>query len=600
MVRKISNGIIDFVNNFIFLIKFIYSINKCFLFWCFFSMVVKAVEPFILITFSKLIFDELTQSGQFEKLIQYICFMGGSMLGIRGLITFLNAKLDVLTNMLQYRIDEQVNCNMMGIDFHYLEQSELRDTFQRVKQNSKNTINAIFTMVNIMSCIFIILGTVAIITVLDVVVIALIALTLLIKIIGDRMTHIQWEKTRKIVSPLERKGLYVSNYGIDHSGAKEVRLNNLKKWLLGISKNLSNKTNDIFLSQYRVGTRYQIFTFISMALQTAITYYFLVTGVLQNELTIGDFSMYLLSVTTLSNNLSSITSMLVELRRHSACITDYKFLLNILQHKQEDKNNDVMDLETNQFNLSFENVSFKYPNKDHYVLKNINLSIKSDEKISIVGKNGSGKTTFVKLLCGLYEVTEGRISLNGTDIKKINYHDYVKLFSAVFQDYKILSFSLKENISLNNQVSIEELESLIEKCGLYERYKTLPQGLDTYLYKDFDDDGIELSGGEMQKVALARALCKESPIIILDEPTASLDPIAEYEIYSKFNELTKNKTAIFISHRLSSTRFTDRILVFDDGEIVECGNHEELMKQKGLYSDMFNKQSHYYVDEING
>lgn len=597
MGKKINKSIADMGNNFVFLIKFIYRINKSFLLWCVVNVLIKAVEPFILIGFSKLIFDELTIGGDYQRLVQYIGFMGVTMLAIRSMITFLNAKLDVLTTMLQHKIDEQVNYSMMKIDFHYLEQSELRDTFQRVKQNSKNTINAIYTFVNIISCICVILGVAAIITNLGVVVIGLIGVTLLIKVIGDRRSHMLWEKTRRIVAPLERKGLYVSNFGMDHSGAKEVRLNNLKQWLFGMSMNLSNQTNDIFLSQYKVATKFQIFTYLSLALQVAVTYYFLVTGVIQNQLTIGDFSMYLLAVTTLSNNLTSITSMLMELQKHSSYIKDYKFLLNIPYEKTEHDNTEHLDLESNYYKITFENVSFKYPNTERYVLQNINLEIEHGEKISVVGKNGSGKTTFVKLLCGLYEVTEGRILLNGTDIK-MSHHEYVKLLSAVFQDYTILSFSLKDNIVLNNHVENEELESLIEKCGLYNRYKSLPRGLDTCLYKDFDDDGIELSGGEMQKVALARALCKQSPIIILDEPTASLDPIAEYELYSKFNELTENKTAIFISHRLSSTRFTDRIFVFDDGRIVECGNHEELFQQNGLYTDMFHKQSHYYVDKI--
>lgn len=599
-MKKIYNSICDFISNFVFLMRFIYSINKGFLFLSLIHVAMKAVEPFILITFSKMIFDELTMGEQYIKLLQYILIMGGLMFVIRSMITLLNAKIDYHTNILQYKIDEQVNVSMMRIDFHYLEQSELRDTFHKVKQNSKNTINAISIFINIISCICIILGSVVLIAKLGIIVIGLIGLTLLIKIIGERKSHIVWEKARKLVAPLERKGLYVSNFGIDHSGAKEVRLNNLRNWLTGMSTKLTNQTNDIFLSQYKVATKYSIYTYVSLALQIAVTYYFLVTGVVQSKLTIGDFSMYLLAVTTLSNNLSSVTGMLMELKRHSSYINDYKFLLNI-EHKKNLKTSRIpLDLQLNNLKIVFENVSFKYPNKENYVLKNINIEINSGEKISIVGKNGSGKTTFVKLLCGLYEVTEGRILLNGEDIKNINPQEYMKLLSAVFQDYKILSFSLRDNILLNNYAENAEIERLIEECGLFDRYKSLPQGLETYLYKDFDDKGIELSGGEMQKVALARALCKQAPIIILDEPTASLDPIAEYEIYSKFNELTDNKTTIFISHRLSSTRFTDKIFVFDDCRIVECGNHEELYKQNGLYTDMFNKQSHYYVDTMNG
>ncbi len=251
-----------------------------------------------------------------------------------------------------------------------------------------------------------------------------------------------------------------------------------------------------------------------------------------------------------------------------------------------------------RFDISFKDVSFRYAGQENYALKNISLKLKVGERLAVVGENGSGKTTFIKLLCRLYDPSEGEIYMNDFNIRKYDYRQYLNLFSVVFQDYTLLSLPLGNNVSSAAVWDSVKAERLLEEAGFGERYGQMPKGLETPLYKDFDEDGVNLSGGEAQKVALARALYRDAPFIILDEPTAALDPIAEAEIYAKFDEIVGDKTAIYISHRLSSCRFCDKIAVFDRGTIVQVGTHAELLADTGgKYLELWNAQAQYYTKE---
>ena len=250
------------------------------------------------------------------------------------------------------------------------------------------------------------------------------------------------------------------------------------------------------------------------------------------------------------------------------------------------------------YEVQFKNVSFKYPESDSYALKNINFTFEVGQRLAVVGMNGSGKTTLIKLLCRLYDPTEGEITMNDFDIRKYDYLQYLDIFSVVFQDYNLLSLSLGSNVAADGDYDAKKVEEYLREVGFGERLDAMPNRLETALYKNFDEEGVEISGGEAQKIALARALYKDAPFIILDEPTAALDPLAEAEIYSKFNEIVGSKSAIYISHRLSSCRFCDRILVLDKGEIVQFGTHDELVAdEKGKYHELWHAQAQYYTEE---
>lgn len=247
--------------------------------------------------------------------------------------------------------------------------------------------------------------------------------------------------------------------------------------------------------------------------------------------------------------------------------------------------------------IEFRDVSFKYPGSDAYSLRHVNIKIGDGKKIAVVGMNGSGKTTFIKLLCRLYDPTEGEILLDGRDIREYDYVEYMNIFSIVFQDFKLFAFPIDENVAACATPDDARVRECLAKAGFGERLASLKNGVKTYLYNDIDKDGVRVSGGEAQKIAIARALYKNAPIIVLDEPTAALDPIAEAEIYSKFNEIVGDGTAIYISHRLSSCKFCDEIAVFDGGSIVEYGDHETLLERGGKYSELWGAQAQYYAEE---
>lgn len=253
----------------------------------------------------------------------------------------------------------------------------------------------------------------------------------------------------------------------------------------------------------------------------------------------------------------------------------------------------------NDYEIEFRNVSFKYAGSNSYALRNVSMKFKVGEHLAFVGANGSGKSTFIKLLCRLYDPTEGEILLNGINIKKYNIQEYMSIFSVVFQDFSLFAVPLSQNVSTSIDYDKEKLWQCLEEAGIADRVKEFDKKEETVLYKKLDDNGVEISGGEAQKIAIARALYRDAPFVVLDEPTAALDPISEFEIYSRFNGFTKGKTAIYISHRLSSCRFCDKIMVFDKGQIVQFGSHDELLSdENGKYYRLWTSQAKYYVSQV--
>ena len=253
-------------------------------------------------------------------------------------------------------------------------------------------------------------------------------------------------------------------------------------------------------------------------------------------------------------------------------------------------------VDVGNYEIEFKNVSFKYPGSDSYALSDLSMKLNVGQRLAVVGMNGSGKTTMIKLLCRLYDPTEGEITLNGINIREYDYAQYLSIFGVVFQDFGLLPFTLGQNVATDVEYDADRVRKCLSQAGFDDKLSKMPNGLDTYLYKNFEDDGVEVSGGEAQKIALARALYKNSPFIVLDEPTAALDPIAEYEIYSTFNEIVGDKTAVYISHRLSSCRFCDDIAVFHEGELVQRGNHDVLVANElGKYRELWDAQAQYYA-----
>ncbi len=328
---------------------------------------------------------------------------------------------------------------------------------------------------------------------------------------------------------------------------------------------------------------------------TGIVYAFVCIKAWAGAFGLGAVMQYVSAITRVSQGTAALFATLGDMRNNASflkLVFDFLDIPNdmyqgsLTVEKRNDRN----------YEVEFKNVSFKYPGSDNYSLKNVNMKFEIGKRLAVVGMNGSGKTTFIKLLCRLYDPTEGEILLNGIDIRKYNYDEYMNIFSVVFQDFKLLALKLGENVASGSSYD----EKLAMKClmdaGFADNLKKMPGELETYLYKNYDNSGVNVSGGEAQKIAIARALYKDAPFIILDEPTAALDPITEAEIYSKFNDIVGDKTAIYISHRLSSCKFCDEIIVFDEGAVVQQGTHEKLVADEGgKYYELWHAQAQYYT-----
>lgn len=324
-----------------------------------------------------------------------------------------------------------------------------------------------------------------------------------------------------------------------------------------------------------------------------VIYLFVCLKALGGAFGLGEVTLYVGAATNLVSGLTSSIVSINSFRINAKFLKDIFEFLDIPNKMYQgtlttEKRSDI------KYNVEFKNVSFKYPNSDRWALKNVSVKFEVGTKLAVVGENGSGKSTFIKLLCRLYDPQEGEILLNGVNIKKYRYDEYIALFSVVFQDFWLMSHQLGQNVAGSCDVDEPRAIKCLEDAGFGERLNELPDKLNTWLFKGFDENGIVLSGGERQKIAIARALYKRAPFIVLDEPTAALDPIAEAEIYRKFDEIVGGRTAIYISHRLSSCRFCREILVFDCGKIIQSGTHDSLISEGGKYKELWEAQAKYY------
>ena len=384
---------------------------------------------------------------------------------------------------------------------------------------------------------------------------------------------------------------------INGSGrAKDVRIYNQKRI---IDKSAADFFDFRFGTWEKCAKHSAKFNLLSTGvsyLTNGLIYLFVALKAFAGAFGVGGIVQYVGAITLFSKGVSLFLTHIGGLMNNTEFLDKIIKFLNIPNKKYQGTLS-VEKRDNNEYTIEFITVSFKYPGSENYALRNLNLKFNIGQRIAVVGMNGSGKTTMIKLLCRLYDPTEGEIKLNGFDIKKYDYNEYMTLFSVVFQDFRLLAASLGENVAVGVNYDRGKVMSMLSKSGFDSRFADMPKGLETHLSEDNDKDGVKLSGGEAQKIALARALYKDAPFIVLDEPTAALDPIAEFEIYSKFNEIVGNKTAIYISHRLSSCRFCDDIAVFHDGELIQRGSHDALIAdESGKYYELWNAQAKYYAE----
>ena len=392
----------------------------------------------------------------------------------------------------------------------------------------------------------------------------------------------------------EEKLTYLNNnIFFNYRAAKIIRIFGMQAMLLKNGERELNGMIRFYLRRIRTNREETVENLITSGLFNVFSYLLVVLKTISGAITVGAFTRYVGALNQFGSACASLIEYNAAIRRNAVYMGEFLAFLDV-EEKHFHGTIPVEKRDDGEYELAFENVSFRYPGSTQYVLRNVNCRLDMKRKMAVVGRNGAGKTTFIKLLCGLYEPTEGRITLNGVDIRKYKPDEYRDLFGVVFQDFRLFSFPVWENVAAGYERDDDRLWRALRQAGAEEFVKQMPAGLETLLYKD-TGEGVEISGGEAQKLAIARALYKDAGLVILDEPTAALDPLAEAEVYARFDEMTEGKTSIYISHRMSSCRFCDDIMVFDDGRIAERGSHENLLAVKGLYSQLWNAQAKYYA-----
>jgi ATP-binding cassette subfamily B protein/ATP-binding cassette subfamily C protein len=487
----------------------------------------------------------------------------------------------------------------MNIDFEQFNDSSFQDRILWVNQMTQgnNFFTNITTVFETISRFITLVGIIVIMTMLNIwllfIVLVLIILQSVLHII--QLRHNRQYETDTIHE--QRKIGYVSQLPTNTGVKKDIDIFNMSDFIL---KKIASIQQAMLIFNMR---RIKASGFIEMATYSLsvvfqVSAYILIgINAFTGKISIGDFTMGVASLINFMSASSFVAINILNFKNSLFYIRKYKSFHKLRSKFDTASDITIGNIDLNNIEIEFRNVSFRYPNSTAFVLKNINLTIKNKEKFAIVGYNGAGKTSFALLLMRMYNPTEGTIHLNGIDIREINYRDYLKIFSTVNQDFSLLSFSLLENIAQTDTATQKERDAITElfdNNSMGGKLKKLYRGLDTPVTKTLFASGVDLSGGERQKVAIIRALYKDSPVLILDEPTAALDPAAEYEIYQKFAEMSEGKLTVYISHRIYSTRFCDNIAVFDKGEMIEYGTFEELMELKGLYYDFFQKQAEYF------
>ena len=594
-MKKRCNMFIEECKVIFYIIKKTQRMSKSYLPLMIINAIVKTLMPILAVIIPKYLIDEI----MYKCRINVICLIVLSITISNFLFGQLSAYLDTIVAIKSYEInnlfDFQISKKIMELPYEKIEDPNILNLKERAIFPIKNqgAINRVVSGTSrLFSMMLTVFSLLMIICEYNIAIISVLIIICIINIkVSNKSCEYQYEYYKNLV-PIQREFTYFSNLACDFEFGKEVRLYKMKDLILSRIRHYDDRSLNLMGQAYKGVGKIEGWSGVINACQIGLAYIAAIITFIFNDMTIGGFTMFINAVNKLIASIDDILKTIIDMKQMAQYL---KYYIEFDQIRPAyDKG--TLNCQNKSFEIIFDNVSFKYPNSDVYVLKNVSVDIKAGEKVSIVGVNGAGKTTFVKLLLMLYKPTEGAILVNGINLEKYDFKDYIKHVSAIFQDYKLFAASIIENIAFEAEAEVEKIKTILNE--LHIDLKKLPDGLYTEIFKIFDENGIEMSGGEGQKVAIARSIYKEADLIILDEPTAALDPIAEKEVYTHFDNLTGNKTSIFISHRLSSCHLSDKILVFDYGRIVQEGSHKKLLEDKtGLYYKMFSTQAKNYKKE---
>ena len=598
-MKALLSGIKKSVDICRYFYRFARSVKVSYPLWIGANIILLSLLPFITMLLPKYIIDELTGSRDLKLLIILTAILVGGTFIMKNLILLIQEHRKVQEDSIARALELAMSKKAMTVKYEYTETEAALSARQKAETGMSWYSGGIKGMseclVKIGTGFCVIFGVIFLVVRISPLLLLLSLIAVSINAIcTSGINHAAQEVFEKTPA-INKFYSYIYTKISGRGYAKELRLYDagklVEKKAVENAKELNKMDNECAAKQFKWG----ILGSTASAAGYGISYGYLGILALKGRISVSEFVMCITAMEVFTNDcLIAVITNLQQL------IMKCNFMGAFIEYmKLEDEQDTASSKpEEEAFDgIEFEHVSFKYPGRSEYILKDINLKIGRGESISLVGRNGSGKSTLVKLLCRLYEVTEGSIKLCGRDIREYSYGEYTKMLAVVFQDFKLFAYSLDENIKLGNTRRKDKPDTVYGLSGIDGWVDSLKKKGDTILYKDFDEEGVEPSGGQAQKLAIARAVYRNSPVVILDEPTASLDPVAEYEIYSRFNELIKNKTAVYISHRLSSCRFCDRIVVLDDHTIKETGSHDELLKLKGVYEEMFMSQAKWYEEQ---
>ncbi len=583
------------------------------------SALVKAITPYTSIYFSARIIGELSQGRDPRMLAQWV----GLLLGVTAALILFNGAFSrwATWEREQTRVENGkfYMDKMMELDYALMQEQKVSDLYSQIRQNANwagwGLLQVLSNYELVITNVFqIITGLVLSVGLLVqkvpegsewevlnhpicgmAVLLVMMGVALLSPVFGNRgMAY--WNRNDAEARLGNRLSTYFGFESNDTKRALDMRIYDQQTKVCQVYRDsvhlFDTKSNFARYARGPMGL-WQAASGGVSAVLTGVVYLYVCLKAWAGAFGVGGITQYVGAVTTLfvgvSGLLEAAGNIRVNARYLVLCfefldIPNQMYQGSLTTEKRSDRN----------YQVEFRDVSFRYPDCEAWALRHVNLKFQVGSRLAVVGENGSGKSTFIKLLCRLYDPTEGEILLNGIDIRKYQYTDYIALFSVVFQDFHLLALPLGQNVAGRTQYDRELVTRCLTQAGVMDRVEKMPQGLDTYLYKNLEKKGVEVSGGEAQKIAIARALYKDAPFIILDEPTAALDPIAEAEVYSKFDQIAGDKTAVYISHRLSSCKFCDDIVVFDHGYIVQQGNHQQLVEAEGVYAQLWQAQAQYY------
>ncbi|KYD04314.1 hypothetical protein B4102_3294 [Heyndrickxia sporothermodurans] len=592
----------NIMKNLLSLFKLVFKNNKTYLIISFFFIISSAVLPFINIIYFKYLFDAISFHYSFSYIIKITIYMLIVYLITTNVQIYTKSATTLHSKWLLIPMTSMFCKKSIEMDYQFTEDQSVIQEMDRAKYVLANGDN-LEMYLDAVNGLFISIIQFAIIAFLanvvnPFIIVLILAVSIINTVISSKIRKKNYQIHRESL-PVDYKWRYIIKLATDIKYAKEVRLFGLKNFI----SHKGDKNREEYLSLVKIINKNEkkgfLATIGTSIVQEIVVLIILVYMVIFKNLTIGNFNVLMNVTRQFTESFKKFFECFLNLYTINNYLNDFFLFLNRKSQLRETGNLKI-ELEDKPGKIEFKDVSFHYPNDPRLIIKNINLTIEPGECLVIVGENGAGKTTLIKLLMRLYDVTSGSILYNGKNIKEYDYDSYMKILSTVFQDYIMFSTSIYENITFKEWLENDyDVKFLLEQNQLIEKVESLPYKEQTILTRRFEDDGIELSGGQSQRIAFCRAMYRKSPTLILDEPSASLSPIAENEMYVQFSKIIRNKTSIFISHRLSSSSISDKICVLDDGEIVEYGTHNELMGIDGIYKNMYQLQSQYYKEVVS-